>query len=135
MAERTSTAWRALALLLVCTIALSGCGQTTSNDGDGDADPVVGTYANVEKSDDSPTLGGFMRYGLPFETNSWNPGLGQWEAHSMQVARAIFDPLFEYDDAGRPHPYLLERAEHNADYTEWTLVVRAGMCRAPRSRT
>src|SRR5690606_21847024 len=47
----------------------------------------------------------------------------QWGAHSMQVARALYDPLFEYDDAGNVHPFLLESAEHNADYTEWTLTV------------
>jgi peptide/nickel transport system substrate-binding protein len=113
--------------LVLCLAALTACGRIPSEDATSDAGLVVDTYANVNTSDDPPTLGGVLRYGLPFETNSWNPGLGQWEGHSMQVARGFFDPLFEYDEGGNVHPFLLERADHNADYTTWTLVVRDGV--------
>lgn len=126
--EPATTARRALALVLAVGLAaLCSCGQTAPEDANADQQLQVDSLANMDTSDSSPTLGGYLRYGLPFETNSFNPGLGQWEAHSMQVARAFFDPLFEYDADGGVHPFLLERADHNADFTEWTLVVRAGM--------
>jgi peptide/nickel transport system substrate-binding protein len=115
------------AALVVCLAALTSCGRTPPEQADPSNELVVDTYANVDTSDSPPTVGGYVRYGLPFETNSWNPSLGQWEAHSMQVARDFFDPLFEYDESGEPRPFLLERADHNADYTEWTLKLRDGV--------
>jgi peptide/nickel transport system substrate-binding protein len=114
-------------VLVICLAAITACGRTSPEDANGDARLVVDSYANVDKSEDAPTLGGYLRYGLSAETNSWNPGLAQWGAHSMQVARAIFDPLFEYDDTGNVHPFLLERAEHSDDYRTWTLTVRDGV--------
>jgi peptide/nickel transport system substrate-binding protein len=117
--------WRILALALaVGLVGFGACGRTPAEDADGAGNLDVGSYENVDHSDEAPRTGGYLRYGLPAETNSYNPGLAQWGAHSMQVARAIFDPLFEYDEDGEVHPFLLERAEHNEDYTEWTLVLR-----------
>jgi peptide/nickel transport system substrate-binding protein len=115
------------AVVALGLVALSACGLIAPDQEASDDTLVLDSYANVEQSDDAPSTGGYLRYGLPFETNSWNPGLAQWGAHSMQVARAIFDPLFEYDEHGDVRPFLLERAEHNADYTQWTLVLRPGI--------
>jgi len=115
---------RVLAVAAVVGLTgLTGCGPTPSTEGAG-TNLEVGSYTNVDRSEEAPVLGGVLRYGLPAETNSWNPGLAQWGAHSMQVARAMFDPLFEYDDTGNVHPFLLEKAEHSADYTEWTMTLR-----------
>jgi peptide/nickel transport system substrate-binding protein len=121
---------RATAIVVVVGLALTAaCGPQISEDTTPETDNrlVLDTYTNVDQADGPPTTGGHLRYGLPFETNSWHPGLAQWGAHSMQVARAIFDPLFEYDADGTVHPFLLERAEPNSDFTEWTLVLRKGI--------
>jgi len=123
--RRSSAAWRFVAILAATAVPMLGaCGKTPTESANGRGDLDVGTYANTDHSDDVPAKGGYLRYGLPAETNSYNPGLAQWGAHSMQVARALFDPLFEYDANGEVHPFLLERADHNADFTEWTMVVR-----------
>jgi peptide/nickel transport system substrate-binding protein len=78
-------------------------------------------------SDEPPRIGGSMVYGLPADTNSWNPSVAQWAAYSMQVARALFDPVFLYDADGNIQNNLVERIEHNADYTEWTTTLRPGV--------
>ena len=43
------------------------------------------------------------------------------------VLSAVSDSLFNYDADGKPVPHLLESAEPNADYTEWTLTLRDGI--------
>jgi peptide/nickel transport system substrate-binding protein len=45
----------------------------------------------------------------------------------MQVARALFDPLFLFDADGNIQNNLVEKAEHNPEYTEWTLTIRPGI--------
>jgi peptide/nickel transport system substrate-binding protein len=117
--------WRILAAFTaVAALGAGACGGSPTEGVDGSTRLDAGPYTNVDRSAETPKTGGRLRYGLPAETSSYNPGLAQWGAPSMQVARAVFDPLFEYDQQGEVHPFLLERAEHNERYTEWTLTLR-----------
>jgi peptide/nickel transport system substrate-binding protein len=115
-------------LILVATVMLGlACGELegvtpadSSEVSESDTSPYLGTTT----SDEPPQMGGRLIYGLPAETNSWNPSTGQWAAYSMQVARALFDPLFLFDAEGNVQPNIVERTEHSPDYTEWTITIR-----------
>jgi peptide/nickel transport system substrate-binding protein len=113
-------------LAMLALLGLWGAVACQTSVDPGSAQDAAATHAG-EVSNDDPVRGGTLNYGLPAETNSWHPGLAQWGAHSLEVARALYDPLFEYAEDGTVRPFLLERAEHNADFTEWTLVVRDGV--------
>jgi peptide/nickel transport system substrate-binding protein len=43
------------------------------------------------------------------------------------IMRTVFDPLTLPDADGIPKPYLAESVTPNADFTEWTIVPRAGV--------
>jgi peptide/nickel transport system substrate-binding protein len=120
---------RALVLVLSTTVVLGlACGNFEQSpgagDGGGGASSASSPYLGTVNSDEPPQLGGSLVYGLPAETNSWNPGLAQWGAYSFQVARALFDPLFLYDIDGNIQNNVVAKTEHNADYTEWTTTIR-----------
>jgi peptide/nickel transport system substrate-binding protein len=117
------------ALSVVVVLAL-GCGPGDHDRAQGGTDGSAsesGPYLGTTDSDDRPTVGGRLTYGLPAETNSWNPSLGQWAAYSMQVARALFDPLYLFDADGNIQNNLVESSEHNDDYTVWTTRLRSGI--------
>jgi peptide/nickel transport system substrate-binding protein len=119
---------RALLLLLSSTAVLGlACGNLDQPPGSADgggAASASSPYLGTVSSDDPPQTGGSLIYGLPAETNSWNPGVAQWGAYSYQVARALFDPLYLYDADGNIQKNVVESAEHNADFTEWTTTIR-----------
>ena len=75
----------------------------------------------------APVVGGAVSYGLPHETNSWNPALAQWGSYSMTEARALFDFLTTFDSQGNIKPYLAESLDHNGDFTTWTIKLRSGV--------
>src|SRR3954464_5027209 len=120
---------RCLLMVLAVVVALGvGCGALERSDGDpgggGDATAPSGPYLGTTVSDEPPRAGGSLAYGLPAETNSWNPSVAQWAAYSMQVSRALFDTLYAYDADGNAQPNLAAHADHNGDYTEWTVTLR-----------
>jgi len=43
------------------------------------------------------------------------------------VMRTVFDPLTLFDDQGKVVPNLAKSVDHNADFTQWTLVRRDGI--------
>jgi peptide/nickel transport system substrate-binding protein len=88
---------------------------------------AAGPYLNSMTSDEPPRIGGRLVYGLPAETNSWNPSIANWAAYSMQVARALFDPVYLFDADGNVQNNLVEKVEHNADHTEWITTIRPGV--------
>jgi peptide/nickel transport system substrate-binding protein len=119
-------------MVLAIVVALGvGCGALERSDGDpaggGEATDASGPYLGTTVSDEPPQTGGSLAYGLPAETNSWNPSVAQWAAYSMQVARALFDPLFLFDADGNVQNNVVEKVEHNDAYTEWTVTIRSGI--------
>lgn len=75
-----------------------------------------------------PVQGGELRYGIDSDTaNPWAPFGASYAASGYIPLSAVTDPLFNYDADGNTVPHLLESAEPNADYTEWTLTARDGI--------
>jgi peptide/nickel transport system substrate-binding protein len=125
-------AWLILAAIVaVLSVACGALEQAAAPDGDpgerGDRTVADSPYLGVTSSDDRPEPGGRLSYGLPADTNSFNPGIAQWGGYSYQVVRALFDPLLAYDADGNVRNYLYEKVEHNADYTEWWRTLRPGV--------
>jgi peptide/nickel transport system substrate-binding protein len=129
--EQVIRSRRTLLVLAVVGMLASGCGRIYR-----EGDPLGpdsgqlsqnSPYLGTTTSDDQPTPGGRLVYGLPAETNSWNPAVAQWGAYSLEVARALFDTLYAYDADGNAQPNLAAGAEHNEDYTVWTIALRPGI--------
>jgi peptide/nickel transport system substrate-binding protein len=121
-----------LFVLATLGLLMVGCGPIDSGAGprqgldDGSFEPDS-PYLGTTTSNEPPRLGGRLVYGLPAETNSWNPGNAQWGAYSMVVAHALFDTLFAYDADGNAQPNLVKSFEHNEDFTVWTITLRPGI--------
>lgn len=71
--------------------------------------------------------GGTLRYGLEAETDGLNPTANRWAVAAYLMGQAVFDPLFRVDKNGKFHPYLLESATPNADFTDWDFKLRSGI--------
>jgi peptide/nickel transport system substrate-binding protein len=115
-----------LGLCFGAAVSLAACGGddpgAAPEEGGGGVDLDV-----VTEVDGPPQLGGTLRVGLNAETDGWNPVTNRWASSAYIVAGAIFDRLAAYDVEGRPRPYLAERLEPNADFTEWTIGLRPGV--------
>jgi peptide/nickel transport system substrate-binding protein len=115
------------AFLVAVALLAGGCATTA--DGPSSEPPAdqAPRYENETLSDETPVPGGQIVYGVPAETSSFNPVLASWASYSLTIARSIYDTLAAYDSSGEVQPYLAEKFEHNADYTEWTVTVRDGI--------
>jgi peptide/nickel transport system substrate-binding protein len=123
--EHETTARRVglvVAVVLVVTMFATSC----SSGDDGPAAPVEGN-AGVIEDEGVATPGGEIIYGLEAESDGWNPSNSKWAPAGRQVARAIFDTLTAYDADSIARPNLAESLTPNADYTEWTIAIRAGV--------
>jgi peptide/nickel transport system substrate-binding protein len=120
-----SSAVAAIAVLAGLAVLVAGCRPEVP-----ESAPEVSNdspYVSEVRSDAPAIKGGRLAFGLPLETNSWNPGLAQWGSYSLTVARTIFDFLTAFDDQGGVHPYLAERFEHDEQYLAWTVTMREGI--------
>ena len=75
-----------------------------------------------------PVAGGTLIYGVEADTaNAW-PGYRASFAPAGYVAiSTVTDPLFLPNDASETVPHLVETAEPNEDFTEWTFTLREGI--------
>lgn len=106
---------KAAALLLALVLVLGACSTKTNSSGGAD------TNAGP------PKAGGTLNVGLGAETDGWNPTNSQWAAQAYWVASTIFEPLMAMGTDQKPHPYLAESMDHNADFTQWTIKLRQGI--------
>ena len=51
----------------------------------------------------------------------------QLDTNGINYARALYDTLTMPNDKGEFVPYLAKAVDHNADFTEWTIVLRDGI--------
>lgn len=116
----------ALGIVLFVALASVGCGSGVDAPS-GDDGGVSRESTGIVESTDTPLLGGKIVYGLVAETNGWNPGTNQWATSGLQVAHSLFDTITAFDDKGQIHPFLAETYVPNADLTEWTFTLRAGV--------
>jgi peptide/nickel transport system substrate-binding protein len=74
-----------------------------------------------------PEPGGDLVYGIEAETDGLNPTVNRFAIAAVEMGRAVFDPLAQFDADGVPQPYLAESLEPNDDCTEWTIKLRDGI--------
>jgi peptide/nickel transport system substrate-binding protein len=87
-----------------------------------------GAQRGVPQDKGKPVLGGSVTYGLEAETlGGFCPPTAQLAAGGIQVFQALYDTLTVPNDKGEYVPYLAKSVEHNADYTQWTIVLRDGI--------
>lgn len=113
---RRSRRVRALVAAVTIALLVSACGS-----GGEDEDATDASLPNQTGVGD-PVAGGTLTYGIPAETNGWDPTLSQWGPWSLVVARTIFDTLSVFDDQGNVHPYLAESFTPNDDYYILALI-------------
>ncbi|WP_433585610.1 ABC transporter substrate-binding protein [Microbacterium hydrocarbonoxydans] len=108
--NRSLIAFTAIAALGVT--ALAGCSA-----GGGDDKPAAGAALTIAKPDGAIT------------TESHNPYLGDSSASKYGYGKVIFEPLALVNPTGdlKTTPWLAESVEWNADYTQLTVVPRAGV--------
>ena len=113
---------RLLALLAIVTIVGVACGS--GGDDDGDAGNVTKTTTEDEGT---PKAGGSITVGLEAESAGWQPCVDSWSESGTMVGQTIYDPLMQKNDKGEVKPFLAESLTPNADATEWTMKLRAGV--------
>ena len=133
MRKSSSAALAAKVLLTVAALALlaAGCakGEDAGPQGSTDTTNVQGQVVITKPppSGTKPKRGGKLVYGIEAETDGYDPSGNRWAISGTMVANAVLDPIAAYDENLVPQPYLAEKIEHNADYTEWTIKFRPGI--------
>lgn len=114
----------ALAALLALSLALGACGGGSG----GDQEAEAGVQAGL-REDETPTPGGTLVFGLPAETNGWNPATNQWADAGNFVGSTMFDPLAVFTPDGSTEPYLAETIEpvEGSDFKQWVITVPEGV--------
>jgi peptide/nickel transport system substrate-binding protein len=113
---------RIAALGAALALVAAACG------GGGGGGGGQGAQTNIPKDSGKPVQGGSLTYGLEAETlGGFCPPTAQVAAGGIQVFQAMYDTLTVPNDKGEYVPYLAKSVEPNADYTEWTIVVRDGI--------
>jgi peptide/nickel transport system substrate-binding protein len=83
---------------------------------------------HLEEDEGEPVQGGTLVYGLEADTaNAWAHYRASYATSGYVPLSAISDSLFVLTAEGETVPQLLESAEPNDDYTEWTLTVKEGI--------
>jgi len=115
--------WVAIFAVVAATaLVVSACSSSTNKKAGS------GTNATTPANEGKPKTGGSVVYGLEAETlGGWCPQSAQLAAGGIQVASAIYDTLTVPNDKGQYVPYLAKSVDHNADYKEWTIVLRDGI--------
>ncbi|MFL6243204.1 MAG: ABC transporter substrate-binding protein [Acidimicrobiia bacterium] len=76
----------------------------------------------------TPTEGGSIAYGIEAETvGGWCLPAAQLAAGGTEVAQAVYETLTVPNAKGEYVPYLAKSIDHNADFTQWTIVLRDGI--------
>lgn len=124
---RASKAFRRLiALLGVLALVALACGGDDDSSSGSPSTTASGAKSSVSDQG-QPVRGGSMTIGLEAETNSWLPGSANFSNSGINVALAIYDPLFRRDASGELQPYLAADLAVNDALTEWTVTLRPGV--------
>ncbi len=114
---------------LAVTLALLGasCGTGTSDQGSSKDTVALNEKHSTLESEDDPVVGGKLVVAVPAETNGWNPTINQWADAGSIEGPSMIEPLLMKDADGNPEPWLAEKWDHNADFTQWDITVREGV--------
>jgi peptide/nickel transport system substrate-binding protein len=87
-----------------------------------------GAQKGVPKDNGKPVEGGSITYGLEAETlGGFCTPSAQLAAGGIQVVQSMYDTLTVPNDKGEYVPYLAKSVTPNADFTQWTIVLRDGI--------
>jgi len=111
------------------SLVAAACGGGDDDGGGGNAQSGAVTQPPDEAEEAlEPQPGGTLRYGLEADTSTpWTPQNSVCAISCHMIMRTVFDPLTLPDEDGNPRPYLAESVTPNDDFTEWTIVPRAGV--------
>ncbi len=89
----------------------------------------AGSSAPTTAAAEQPTPGGTMVFGIEADTSSpWRPAEMVCATSCYQVIGSVYDPLTVLADSDPGwKPYLAQSITPNADFTQWTIKVRAGV--------
>jgi ABC-type transport system substrate-binding protein len=79
---------------------------------------------NTGASTATPKPGGTLTWAPWSDIDGFDPTINHWDQAGVACARAVYDPLAIVDANGNLQPYLAQSISHNADYTQWTIVLR-----------
>jgi len=115
---------RFAALGLAFTLVGAACG----GDDNGGGGKSNGGGPNPTEETGTPTPGGTLTYAIEAESSGGYCLVeAQLAAGGMQVAQAVYDPLFAFDEDLKPKPYLAESMTPSADYKSFTIKLRSGV--------
>jgi peptide/nickel transport system substrate-binding protein len=124
-----SRAVRTLVVALSLALVASACSGSGGGSGDdGAADAAEATTSTEPEAELEPVTGGRLVIGVDADTaRPWTPAKMTCAAACHMTMGAIFEPLAAANADGVIEPYLAESITPNADFTEWTVVPRAGI--------
>jgi ABC-type transport system substrate-binding protein len=118
---------RVCAILTTSAVLVAACGSS----GKKSSGATATTGANAGPGTTAPALvpvpGGHLVMGTDSEIDGFDPTKNRWDATGYDYAETVFDPLAALGSDGKPHPYLAQSIDHNADYTTWTITLRPGV--------
>lgn len=91
---------------------------------------ATGATASTQQGAASQKSGGDLKFGLEAETDTANGYClprSQLAISGIEVVSAVYDTLTVPNDKGKFVPYLAKSVTPNADFTEWTIVLRDGV--------
>lgn len=113
---------------MVFTVACGGGGDDDGSNEPATSDGAATTDGSSAPSEEGePVVGGTLRVGLEADVDGLNPTASALAVSGLTMAQAVFDPLFTFAADGTVVPYLAESMTPSADFTEWTLKLRAGV--------
>ena len=116
----------AVAIALIMAMLVASCGGSSSKGGTGPA--TTQANSNTKKDAGKPVEGGSVNFALPAESSGgWCLPEAQLAFSGIQVARAIYDYLAVPNDKNEYVPELADKITPNADFTSWTIHIRAGI--------
>ncbi len=137
--EHRSKLTTVLALLFSFAMIAAACGGSSDSGGTegGDSEggsegesatPTTLAVTTTAPSADGPSQGGTLVYGMEADSaNGWAPFRVSCAISCYRIMGVISDPLFVANTDGGVSPNLVESFESNADFTEWTFVMREGI--------
>ncbi len=112
---------------MVFAVACGGGGDDDGSTEPATSDGTETTDGSAAPSEGDPVVGGTLRVGLEADVDGLNPTASALAVSGLTMAQAVFDPLFTFAADGTVVPYLAESMTPSADFTEWTLKLRAGV--------
>ena len=119
---RRRTGLSVLALVSVILLLAASCGSSSSSP------PGSGDSSSATIGDEgTPVDGGSLVWGLPIETDGWNPHYNTWSLSGTLTGSAVLEPLAAYAADLSAKPWLAESWTPNATSDSWTLKLKEGV--------